>query len=139
MEVVHQINPTVHSAVTATRAFVKPIEHQGVALLYFCFESVTEEDDGLARIAEARELVTKQSSRTLRTLIDVTDSRFTTRIIQELRQLAADYKPFVVASAVVGVGEVKAMILKGISKMTGRTFYFAKTLDEAKDWLAQQH
>ena len=108
-------------------------------MLHFRFDGVESEADGLARVAEARVLVAKQSSRTLRTLIDVSDSRFTTRIIQDLRQLAAEFKPFVVASAVVGVGEVKAMILKGISRMTGRTFYFAKSVDDAKQWLSQQH
>jgi len=117
---------------------VKPIQHEGVALLHFLFDHVEQEADGLARVAQARNLAAEQSARTLRTLIDVTDSRFTTKIIQELRQLAADYKPFVVASAVVGVGEVKALILKGISKMTGRSFYFAKDLEDAKDWLAKQ-
>lgn len=95
--------------------------------------------DGLPHISAARDEVALQPRRSLCCVVDVTGSRFNVEVVEALKDLAAHNKPYVIASAVVGVSGLQRVILEGVVKFTGRSnLRPVATRDEAFAWLAEQ-
>lgn len=66
------------------------------------------------------------------------NSFFDTETVDILKEFTASNKPYVKASAVVGIKGLKKMMLDLVSKFSGRTFKQCDTREEAAKWLAQQ-
>ncbi len=115
------------------------IEHQERQIVFMNFAGLTEVDEALAAIEEARQFVAAQPRRrNLLTLVDVTGATQDKRAIDALQALAEHDKPWVLAGAVVGVSMLKRMLFKVIVMMSGRKLATFATVDDAKDWLVQQ-
>jgi hypothetical protein len=67
--------------------------------------------------------------------VNVKDSRFDTRIARALQELPRHNKPFVLASAIVGLSGLQRVILSAVMRATGRTFATFDDVAAAKDWL----
>ncbi len=115
------------------------IEHQERQIVFMNFACLTDVDEALAAIEEARQFVAAQPRRrNLLTLVDVTGATQDKRAIDALQALAEHDKPWVLAGAVVGVSAIKRMLFKLIVMMSGRKLATFASLDDAKDWLVQQ-
>jgi hypothetical protein len=114
------------------------IEHRGLAILFYDFSGLDDTDAGLRVIAASRGRARDQPPRSVRTLVDVRGSRFDARITRALQELAREDKPYVLASAVVGVSGLQRVILAAVSRVTRRKFATFDTVDAAKDWLVEQ-
>jgi hypothetical protein len=124
--------------VTSAAERTRWIEHKGVRILVYDFSGLEDVDEGLRVIAASRGRAGEQAPHSVRTLVDVKGSRFDARITRALQDLARENKPYVLASAVVGVSGLQRVILAAVSRVTRRKFATFDAVDAAKDWLAAQ-
>lgn len=68
----------------------------------------------------------------------MTDSRFSSEVTQAMKEYMAGNKPYVVATASVGISGLKKIINEAAMKFSGRVFKVFDTIEQAKDWLAEQ-
>lgn len=114
------------------------IEHKGRQILYYDFAGIGDVDLGLRVVQAARPKILGQPPRSVRTLVTVRDSKFDTRIAKAVQELARHNKPFVLASAIVGLSGLQRVILTAVMRATGRTFATFDDVEAAKDWLVAQ-
>ena len=114
------------------------IEHRGCAILLYDFAGVDDVAHGLRIVEAARPKIRGQPPKSVRTLVTVKDSKFDTRIAKAVQELARHNKPFVLASAIVGLSGLQRVILTAVMRATGRTFATFDTVEQAKDWLVAQ-
>jgi len=95
--------------------------------------------EALPHIHAARRFVAGMPPHSLRTLVNVTGSKFNTDVVDALKALADHNKPYVIAGAVVGMAGLHRVIFQGVLAFTGRTNLKGfETEDEAIRWLATQ-
>jgi len=114
------------------------IEHSGCEILLYDFAHVEDVDQGLRIVQAARSKILGRPPKSVRTLVTVQDSKFDTKIAKAVQELARHNKPYVLASAIVGLSGLQRVILSAVMRVTGRTFATFADVDEAKDWLAVQ-
>jgi hypothetical protein len=96
---------------------VRLIEH-GIVLLDF--SGISEPEKELHRSAEAKRLIASQPRGQALVLTDVTGSNFSQRTIESLRDLVQHNKPYVKASALVGLSALTRIVFRAIVTLTGR-------------------
>lgn len=95
--------------------------------------------DSFPYISEARDTVAAQPPLSLYCLLDVSGSRFNVDVVEAMKELASHNKPFVIATALVGVSGLQRVILESVVKLTGRrNLKQMPSRAEAFDWLAAQ-
>jgi len=114
------------------------IQHEGCEILLYDFAHVDDVDEGLRIVQAARPKILGRPPRSVRTLVTVQDSKFDGRIAKAVQELARHNKPYVLASAIVGLSGLQRVILTAVMRATGRTFATFADVEEAKDWLAAQ-
>jgi hypothetical protein len=92
----------------------------------------------LKHVAEAKEQIQKYSPKSLLIITNVANTGFDTEVAAIVGEYAAHNTNYVKASAIVGVSGVQKIALTTIRALTGRDFYIADTMEEAKDWLVRQ-
>jgi len=115
------------------------IDHRGTAILLYDFAGIADVDEGLRVVQAAVPRILGQPPRSVRTLVTVKDSKFDTRIARAVQHLASHNKPYVLASAIVGLSGLQRVILSAVMRVTGRKFGTFEDVEEAKDWLVAQH
>jgi hypothetical protein len=116
----------------------KFITHKGKSICLLDFAGITDPAEALAAIAEARRIVTSQPANSVLTLTYVKDATFNRDVVAALKELAAANKPHVRAGAIVGMGGLQRAIYIAVTQFTGRRLPTFASLDQAKDWLAEQ-
>ncbi|HXE56739.1 MAG TPA: hypothetical protein VNK43_01955 [Gemmatimonadales bacterium] len=117
---------------------VRFIEHRGVPILYLDFSEVQNPEEGLAAINEAKGVIREQPPGSVRTLTNVTGSRFDSRLLSALKALAVHNKPYVRAGAVVGVTGLLRIAYNAVMTFSGRNLPVFDDVESARDWLARQ-
>lgn len=111
----------------------------GRQTLLMDFSGFTTAADALPFIDAAREVVSTQPARSLLGVVDVTGSKFNTRVVEAMKEFAAHNAPFMIASGIVGVAGLQRVILDSVIAITGRSNLKAfPTRGEALSWLATQ-
>ncbi len=87
---------------------------------------------------EGKRAIRKHPPKSLLVITDITDTGYDTEVAGMFKDYAAHNTPYVKASAVVGSSPLQRIILRAIIALTGRDFYLAATVDEAKEWLVKQ-
>jgi hypothetical protein len=116
---------------------VRFIEHKGKKILHLDF-SRKKADEVLPIIEHARSTIGAQPPKSVFTLTDVTETGFNAKISDAMKEFVAHNKPYVAASAVVGVTGLKQIIFNAVMKFSGRQLHAFDSLTEAKEWLAKQ-
>lgn len=115
------------------------IEYQGKQVVLLDFTGLVMETDGLVEIEKARQFIARQKpDGSLLTLTDGTDARYTSKVMEALKQLAAHNKPYVKAGAAVTNSRLHRVVITAVAIFTGRHLPVFATRDEALSWLAQQ-
>ncbi len=114
------------------------LTHQGVEILAFDFTRTSSREETLERIAAARDEVTRHPLGSLLIVTDVTDSYVDAEVVRALGVLAADNKPYVIASAVVGAAGHRDGVRQLVAGMSRRSFQGFEELGAALDWLVEQ-
>jgi hypothetical protein len=112
----------------------------GSDVLLIDLSGFTSPADSLPFIGDARDIVATQAPLSLYCLVDVTGSRFNVDVVEALKELASHNRPFVVATALIGIAGLQRVILESIVKFTGRkNLKSLPARGEAFSWLATQN
>ncbi len=118
---------------------VRFIEHQGRRIVLLDFANLTVEAECLAEIDKARKFFdAMQPDGTLLTMTDAQGARYTSKVMEALKQLAAHNKPYVRAGAAVTSTRLHRVVLTAIAVFTGRHLPVFATRAEAMAWLIRQ-
>jgi hypothetical protein len=118
---------------------VRIVTHRGTPIVFQDFSEVSTVEEGLRAIDEARVFVERQRQPAgVLLLTDVSGSTFDQRVVDALKELAQHHKPFVAASAIVGLSPIQRVVYATVVKITGRIIRPFTTRDEAMDWLVEQ-
>jgi hypothetical protein len=115
------------------------IAHRGIPLIHMDFHGVTDKGQGLAEVAAAQQFVAAQPKRrSLRVLADVKDAKWDGEILEAIRKMMLHNRPWVLASAVVGVNTFARVTIRALLLLSGRKIAMMSNEDSAKDWLIRQ-
>jgi len=121
-------------------ASVYEINHQGKTILCMDIAGLKSKDklELLEYVSRAKEIIRKQPPKSLLVITNVTKTGFDTEVASIIKEYAAHNTPYIKASAIVGVAGWAKIILAAVKTFTGRDFYLADTIEEAKEWLVKQ-
>jgi hypothetical protein len=111
---------------------VRLIEH-GIVLLDF--SDIKEPDKEIHRSAEAKRLIASQPRGQALVLTDVTGSNFSQRAIESLKDLVQHNKPYVKASALVGLSALTRVVFRAVVALTRRDIRVFESRKEAIAYL----
>lgn len=118
-------------------SYVQKVNHRGKEVILFdC--AAKEKEVVFKVIEEGKQEVAKYPPKTALALTDVTGLRFNTDISDAFREFAAHNKPFIRASALVGITGLQKIAYQTIMTLTGRNIPIFSTRQEALDWLIAQ-
>ena len=89
-------------------------------------------------IEQAKAQIRTHAKKSLLVITYVKETGFDSEVANTIKNYAAHNTPYVKASAVVGIAGLQKIILTTIKTLTGRDFYIAETMEEAKEWLVNQ-
>lgn len=108
-------------------------------VLLMDFSGFQTASDSLPFIQEAREFVATQPANSVHCLVDVSGSRFNADVVEAMKDLATHNRPYVIASALIGVGGLQRVILESVVTFSRRkNLKPLTTREEAFAWLASQ-
>ena len=119
------------------------IEHGNKQILLQDFSNLTDVDEGLRVVAAARGFVAALAARPgpppqLLVLTTVANSPFNPGLVEALKEIAVHHKPYVRASAIVGLTAVTRLMHRIVTMFSGRVIRAFETREQALDWLVQQ-
>lgn len=126
------------STQTTSLARVRFIEQRGKRILLIDFSGLQATEDILAEVETARALVATQPPASLLTLTHVKGARYTPPVMEALKKLAADNKPYVRAAAVVGMEGLHRVLFRAVILFSRRNIEAFDSMNEAREWLATQ-
>jgi hypothetical protein len=108
----------------------------------FCMDiaglQIKDKPEFYKHVEHAKEIIRKQPPKSLLVITEVTNTGFDVEIAGLIKEYAQHNKPYVKASAVVGIVGWAKIIMTAIKTATGRDFYLADTMEEAQEWLVNQ-
>jgi hypothetical protein len=112
---------------------IRLIDH-GIVLQDFSrFENSKE---WLPVIAEARAFMAGRRPQSTLLLTDMSDSKFNQEAVDAMRALADHHRPYVKASAVVGLTPIMRVVYRALLTLTKREIKLCETRAQAIEWLA---
>jgi hypothetical protein len=113
---------------------VRFIQHNGKEILFLDF-SQCKPDDVPAIIEQSKAVIRKKPENSLLTLTDVTDTRFNDTVTHQMKEFTAHNKPYIRASAVVGITGLKKILFEAVMAFSKRKLHAFDTIEQAKAWL----
>ena len=113
---------------------VRFIEHKWRQILLLDF-SYCSPDEALSTMDEARKIIRTQPEGTLLILTDVTEGKYNMDVIDSLKEFTTGNKPYVRASAVVGLDGIKKSIYNMVVMFSKRRIPVFTNAMSAKEWL----
>lgn len=118
---------------------LRKLTHKGVSIVFTDYSGFTAWESWRTLIEAERKFMPSEPLASVRAVAVFTDSRFTTDVVEALKQLAVANRPHMLASALVGLSALqKTAFLKAIERTSDRSFGIFDTLDEALDWLVER-
>ena len=116
---------------------VQFVTHKGKKILYFDLSSCKTSEIATV-VAEAKRAVASQPLASVLALTNVTETELSKDSSAIIKDFTAHNKPYIKASAVIGVEGLRKVIYNAAMAFSGRQISAFDTLDQAKDWLAAQ-
>ena len=110
------------------------MEHKGARILYADYSGLSGEEF-LRVVEEFKSELLKQTPGSVVTLTNVTGSTVSTDVRDKLTEMREQTKGISKGAAAIGMTGFK----KAIAVFIRRDLHWANTLEEAKDWLAEQY
>jgi hypothetical protein len=95
-------------------------------------------DEVINLIDEAKEIIRSQPNSSLLILTDVTGAKYNMEVIEHLKEYTAGNKPYVKASAVVGLDGLQRTVYNAVTLFSKRKFTLFDDIEKAKEWLIAQ-
>lgn len=108
------------------------LDHKGTRILYVDY-SGTSDDEFIKVVDEFENELLKQAPGSVVTLTDVTNTVITNELRTRLREMAERTQGRSRKAAAVGITGFK----RAIAVLLRKDLYYAKSLEEAKDWLVE--
>lgn len=112
------------------------ISHDGKEILFLNIAHC-KAAEALKTIDEAKKVIRSTSENSLLVLTDVTDGTFNTEVSEAMKEFAAHNKPYVKASAIVGITGLKRIIFDSVVMFSKRNIRRFDDIDSAKNWLVK--
>jgi hypothetical protein len=116
---------------------VKFIIHKWRQILLLDFSHCST-DEAINIIDEAIEVIRSQPESSLLIVTDVTGAKYDLKVIDKFKEFTSGNKPYVKASAVVGLDEFQKVVYNAATLFSKRTLPLFGDLEKAKDWLVEQ-
>ncbi|MBK8807879.1 MAG: hypothetical protein IPO21_15030 [Bacteroidales bacterium] len=111
------------------------IYHQGLKIFQLDLSNLkTPEEIGVV-LKESKSFIQTQPKASVFSLVNVNGMHFNNKVKEMLIDVVKSNKPYVKASAVVGVNGLLQVMFNGFLTLTGREVKTFSTVDEAKNWL----
>ena len=113
---------------------IKFVLHHGVRLLLIDFSgfAATEVID---LIRQARKVISSEPEQSVLLATVITNTHFSREVTNAVRGYVDNNRPYVRASAVVGVTGLQEIIINAMKAEAGREIAVFDDLEKAKDWL----
>jgi hypothetical protein len=95
-------------------------------------------DEVIKTIDEAIGVIRSQPESSLLILTDVKDAGYDLEVIEKLKEFTGGNKPYVRASAVVGLDGLQKVVYNAVTLFSKRTLPVFDDIENAKDWLIEQ-
>ena len=116
-----------------------PNQQSGAHVLLIDLSDFAHPVDSLPHIAAARKVVGEQPPKSVCCIVDISGSPYNVEVIDALNALSIHNRPFVIASAIIGVTGFKRVIMESVMMFSRRTNLKALPSREAAfEWLAGQ-
>ena len=116
---------------------VQMVAHKGKQIVYLDF-SGCKVAELHPIIEEAKRMIASQPKESALVLSNVTDTEISRDTSALMKDFTTHNKPYVKASAIIGVDGLKKIIYNAVQAVSGRHISSFATLDLAKDWLISQ-
>jgi hypothetical protein len=116
------------------------INHKGKKIYCLDITGLQYKDKDKIRdyIEAARPVIRLHEEKSVLHITNVSNTGFNSDISNMMRDYASHNTPYIKASALVGVTGLQKIIYQAIKTFTGRDFYLANSVEEAKEWLIKQ-
>ena len=111
--------------------YIEVLTHNGKEIIYLNMEGLNEADQ-LKAIDEADKFFATKNN--ILNLTNVGNTITTPAVTEKANNLNNKHRANIKAQAVLGVSGMKRIIAQGMN----RGMYFAKNIEDAKDWLTKQ-
>jgi GTP-dependent phosphoenolpyruvate carboxykinase len=116
---------------------IEIMNYKGKEIYYLDASSQTTEN--IQEIKEDMEkikrLIRSKPPKSALMITNVTNVRFNREMTELFKEYASHNTPYVKASALVGVSGIQKVVLTAVKTLTGRDYYLANSLEEAKEWV----
>jgi hypothetical protein len=116
---------------------VKFIVHSWRQILLLDFSHCST-DEAINVIDKAIKVIRSQPESSLLIVTDVTGAKYDLKVIEKFKEFTSGNKPFVKASAVVGLAELQKVVYNAATLFSKRTLPLFDDIEKAKDWLIEQ-
>ena len=115
------------------------IDHNGKKILFAAYDHYNTNMGGFQTEVDAvTQSITSEPESSVRLLVDVRGTPGTPEIMNSLYASAKACNPYMIATAVVGVGGFRMMLMRSVTRITGMPLTAIETVDEAMEWLVNQ-
>jgi hypothetical protein len=115
------------------------ITHKGKEILFQDFSGLKTAEEVNAVINESRVYFRSQPIGTAMSLANIQEMHFNNQIKDLFMNFVRENKPYMKASAIIGVTGLKQVVFNGIMKLTGRDVKSFNDENQAKEWLVSQN
>jgi hypothetical protein len=115
------------------------IIHQGKNVFYMDFSKLNTVEEIRTVMNDAKEFIYKQPLSTVFALSNIDGMHFNNQIKDLFAEFVKENKPYIKASALIGMNGLKQIVFNGLMRITGRDIKSFSTIDEAKNWLISQN
>ncbi|MGK0289923.1 MAG: hypothetical protein ACI86H_001372 [bacterium] len=112
--------------------------YKNVRILILNFSNGNSVQEILDTVKQGMKVIQSEPLNSVRVLSQLTGVRFNTDVFHALKQLTIQDKPFVKASAVVGLSNFQSILVDTVENASQRKFAVFKNDPEARDWLLKQ-
>ena len=112
------------------------INYKGKTIYYMDFSYVAQASEIRTIMNESIQYIRSQPPESVLSISNITGMRFSNEIKSLFNDFIRENKPFIKASAVVGLNGLQ-LIFNGLLKVTGRHINSFSSDTEAKEWLTE--
>ena len=116
---------------------VQFVSYKGKMILHLDFSGCKLAELSEA-IGKAKQVISSKPANSILVLTDVTDAEMSRGTSDLMKDFGVHNKPYVAASAVVGVTGLRKIVYDAVVRISGRQIATFGTVEQAKDWLATQ-
>ncbi len=117
---------------------VKFIIHKGKKIIIQDVSGSKDIEFNMKTFDKTESIIVQQPNKSVLLITNLTDASYNREAVRRLKIFSMNITPYVKASTVVGVVGLKKVILQSIIRLTKRTIKICNSVEEAKQWLAEQ-